>query len=127
MKKPLSLPNNRTNQEIVLTKAVIKLALIYGLKGKELGDIIGISEASASRLYKGNKLLSPQSKEGELALLLIRLYRSLNALLGNDFTKAKAWLNSKNDYFGAIPLEHIKRVDGLVECVNYLDAMRGKT
>jgi hypothetical protein len=47
-------------------------------------------------------------KEGELALLLTRLYRSLSALVGDDPAKAKVWLESPNHYFSAPPIERIK-------------------
>lgn len=124
MNNPIA--SNHLARAQVLTKALLNLITFYDLKGKELGEIIGISEASATRLNQGTKFISEKTKEGELALLLIRLYRSLNALVGNDPIKAKAWLTSYNSYFSKPPLEHIKRIDGLVEVVNYLDAMRGK-
>lgn len=127
MSTALRLQDTRHNREFVLTKALISLASFYNIKGKELSQIIGISESSATRLFKGSKLISEQSKEGELALLLIRLYRSLNALVGNDPAKAQAWLNSSNRYFSNKPIHHIKRIEGLVDVVNYLDSMRGKT
>jgi len=41
------------------------------------------SEASVSRLQTGRGL-DPETKEGELALLFLRLYRSLDALVGGD-------------------------------------------
>ena len=127
MNNPLHLKANLHARNRVLTKAVLKLASFYDFKGKELSEIIGISEAGATRLHNGTKLISEQSKEGELALLLIRLYRSLNAIVGNDPEKAKAWLNIPNRYLAQEPMNYIKRVDGLVAVVNYLDAMRGKT
>jgi len=117
---------NHHSREQVLTKALLRLVSYYDLKGKDLSQIIGISEASATRLHKGSKFISETTKEGELALLLIRLYRSLNALVGNDAAKAKAWLHSPNRYLSKKPLDAIKRVDGLVAVVNYLDAIRGK-
>lgn len=115
------------NRDVILTKAILNLALSYKLKGKELSEIIGISEASATRLNNGTKLILENSKEGELALLLIRLYRSLNVLVGNNPDKAQAWLHGSNRYFTQKPFDLIKRVDGLVAVVEYLDAMRGKT
>lgn len=115
------------HRDAVLTKALIRLASAYDLKGKEISQIIGISESSATRLSKGERLISEKTKEGELSLLLIRLYRSLNALVGNDPIKAKTWLNSPNRYFPVVtPIEHIKSIQGLIEVVNYLDAIRGK-
>lgn len=113
--------------DAVLTKALIRLATIYNINGKELSQIIGISQTSTTRLFKGEKLISPKTKEGELALILIRLYRSLSALVGDNPAKAKAWLNSPNHYFPQkLPIEYIKNIEGLIEVVNYLDAIRGK-
>lgn len=121
-----SLNNKMLEKERVLTKAVLNIANFYELTGKDLSHIIGISESSATRLNQGKKMLSPNTKEGEMALLLLRIYRSLNTLVGNNHLKAKAWLNSSNTYFGEKPIERIKTISGLVEVVNYLDAMRGK-
>lgn len=117
---------NSSEKEAILAKAILNVAHLYALSGKQLSEIIGLSESSTSRLQQGKKKISPYSKEGEMALLLIRVYQSLNALLGNNHEKAKAWLNSGNRHFDKTPLEKLKTVSGLVEVVNYLDAMRGK-
>ena len=119
--------NNMLHQEKgVLTKAVSNLAKFYSLTGKDLRKIIGISESSASRISQGTKLISPHTKEGEMALLLLRVYRSLNAMVGNNHEKAKLWLNSQNKYFRNKPIEEMKTIPGLIGVLNYLDAMRGK-
>ncbi len=116
-----------TEKERVLSKALLNMASFLKLSGKDLSEIIGISESSATRLHQGKKLISPSSKEGELALLLLRIYRSLNALVGNHHDKARAWLQSKNAYFNhQRPIDELKNVQGLVLVLNYLDAMRGK-
>lgn len=119
--------NNVHHQEdIVLTKAICNLSKFYSLSGRDLSQIIGISESSASRIGQGIKLISPHTKEGEIALLLLRIYRSLNAIVGNNHEKAKLWLNSQNKYFRNKPIEEIKTIPGLISVLNYLDAMRGK-
>lgn len=118
--------NTDHQEDIVLSKALCNLAKFYSLTGKDLSKIIGISEPTASRLSQGTKLISPHSKEGEMALLLLRIYRSLNAMVGNNHEKAKLWLNSPNKYFRNKPLEEMKTIPGLVGVLNYLDAMRGK-
>lgn len=116
-----------SEKERVLSKALINMASHLDLSGKDLSEIIGISESSATRLHQGKKLISPNTKEGELALLLLRIYRSLNALVGNHHDKARAWLQSKNTYFNhKKPIDEMKHVQGLVLVLNYLDAMRGK-
>ncbi len=111
---------------IVLWKAVLNLAAVYELTRKDLQDTLGFSQATLSRLYQKEGSINPQSKEGELALLLVRLYRSLSANLGGDDEAAKSWLKSYNRYFNESPLEHIRSITGLTEVVFYLDAMRGK-
>ena len=70
--------------------------------------------------------IDPASKEGELALLFLRLYRSLDALVGGDDGRARAWLTAQNDHLGGVPAERLTSVQGLVDVVQYLDAMRGR-
>ena len=95
------------------------------MTNRQLALITGTSEASVSRLRSG-RALDPGSKEGELALLFLRLYRSLDALVGGDDEKAREWLHAVNDHLGGIPVERIRTVEGLVDVVQYLDAMRGR-
>lgn len=118
--------NIHHQEEVVLTKAICNLSKFYSLTGKDLSKIIGISESGVSRIVRGTKLISPHTKEGELALLLLRIYRSLNAMVGNNHEKAKLWLNSDNKYFRNKPIEEIQTIAGLIAVLNYLDAMRGK-
>jgi uncharacterized protein (DUF2384 family) len=114
-------------EEVVLTKAILRMAEFLQLNGKDLSETLGMSEATISRLHQGKKFLSPHNKEGELALLLLRIYRSLNALVGNHHEKAQLWLHAPNHAFQLkTPLSHMKSISGLVEVAQYLDAMRGK-
>ena len=66
----------------------------------------------------------PQSKAGELALLLVRMCRSLDALVGSDVQKCRAWMESHNKALGGQPMRLVQRVEGLVATLNYLDGMR---
>lgn len=109
----------------VVAKAVLSAADRLGLRNRHLAAVIGSSEASVSRLQHGRGL-APESKEGELALLFLRLYRSLDALVGGDDDKAHAWLFADNEHLAGVPAERIKTVEGLVDVVQYLDAMRGR-
>jgi len=109
----------------VLAKATLAAAARLGLRSRQLAAIIGSSEASVSRLQNGRGI-EPDTKEGELALMFVRLYRSLDALVGGDDVKARAWLSTPNDHLGAVPAERIRTVEGLVDVVQYLDAMRGR-
>ena len=116
---------DRPDAAAVLTKATISAADRLGLRNRQLSTVIGSSEASVSRLRSGRGL-DPATKEGELALLFLRLYRSLDALVGGDDAKARAWLHAANDHLGGVPADRIRTVEGLVDVVQYLDAMRGR-
>jgi transcriptional regulator with XRE-family HTH domain len=109
----------------VLTRAVLAAAGQLGVRPRQLAAVLGVSEATVSRLPRGRGL-APASKEGELALLFVRLYRSLDALVGGDDDKARAWLHANNDHLRGIPADRICTVEGLVDVVQYLDAMRGR-
>ena len=78
-----------------------------------------------SRLQRG-RTIDPEGKEGELALLFVRLYRSLDALVGGDEAQARAWLHAHNTHVAGVPAERITSVAGLVDVVQYLDALRGR-
>lgn len=116
---------DQPHAEAVLTRATLAAAERLGLRNRQLAAVIGSSEASVSRLRSGRGL-DPGTKEGELALLFLRLYRSLDALVGGDDGKARAWLHAENHHLGGIPADRIRTVEGLVDVVQYLDAMRGR-
>jgi hypothetical protein len=126
MTSPLSRrPGPAAEPAPVLAKAVLAAADRLGLRSRVLAQVLGTSEASVSRL-RFARGLEPETKEGELALLLLRAYRSLDALVGGDDAKARAWLHAENDHLRGIPAERITTVEGLVDVVQYLDAMRGR-
>jgi hypothetical protein len=109
----------------VVAKAALAAAERLGLTSRHLATVIGVSEASVSRMQR-DRGIDPGSKEGELALIFVRLFRSLDALVGGDDAKARAWMHAMNDHLGGIPAERIRTVEGLVDVVQYLDAMRGR-
>jgi hypothetical protein len=124
MSRSRPLPAPQPQPDVVLTKALLRAAELLELSSANLARILGVSEASVSRLTSGARSVDPDSKEGELALLLVRVYRSLDALVGTDAAQRKAWLHSANRALNGKPAELIQRADGLVSVVNYLDAMR---
>jgi hypothetical protein len=56
----------------------------------------------------------------------VRLFRSLDAIVGSDDAAARAWLRSENRALGGVPLELIRDPAGLVRTVDYLDAARAR-
>jgi transcriptional regulator with XRE-family HTH domain len=109
---------------VLITKAVLRAAERLELSNKELARIIGVSESTISRMSAGAHTLSPEQKPFELALLLVRLYRSLDSIVGGDAMVARAWLRADNSALGSAPLEQMLSIAGLVETIAYLDARR---
>src|SRR5690554_6933090 len=116
----------RPAPEAVLAKAVLRAADQLGLKQGELAAVLGIHRTAVSRL-KNRPVIDPRSKQGELALLLIRLARALYALTGGDEEWMKHFMRSPNRITGGIPAEQITRIQGLMTVLQFVDAMRGKT
>jgi hypothetical protein len=108
----------------VVTRAALRAAGLLGMPNKTLAQTIGVSEATVSRMGAGAYTLAPGDKPFELALLLVRLYRALDALVDGDETAARAWLRSPNLALGGAPIALIQTVPGLVHTLGYLDARR---
>lgn len=113
-----------TDPALVLAKAAGRATGLLGLSGAALARVIGMSEPTVSRVLRGERAIDPASKEGELAALLVRVYRSLDALVGNDAAQRIAWMTSFNRDLGGVPRELIQTAQGLVATLSYLDGMR---
>ena len=110
----------------VLSRSVVRAARLLGLSQRALAQVLGLSDATASRLFAGRYVLARErTKEWELAILFVRLFRSLDALWGHEET-ARTWLASENLALGASPASLIGSVQGLVRVVTYLDSARGR-
>ena len=108
----------------VVTKAALRAAGLLGVSNKVLGRIIGLSEASVSRMGSGAYTLTPGEIPFELAVLFVRCYRALDAVVQGDDAVARAWVANPNAALGTPPLTLIQSVSGLVDAVAYLDARR---
>ena len=109
-----------------LSKATLRAASLLGLAQAELAPILGLSRATISRMAAGDHVLAPGQKSWELAALFVRLFRSLDALVGSNEAQARAWLDSENAALGGAPRQLIGKTEGLVHVVQYLDAARGR-
>jgi hypothetical protein len=119
-------PGHRTSNEgAVVTKATIRAADKLEVSQKTLASIIGVSEAVVSRMRSGSFALERTSgKSFELAALFIRLYRSLDAIVGGDEAVARAWLKNENTVLQSRPIDLVQKVQGLIDVIHYLDARR---
>jgi uncharacterized protein (DUF2384 family) len=109
----------------VLTKALVNTATCLDLPKVKLAHILGVSAATVTRLYANSYQLSPAKKEWDFAVLLVRLFRSLDSIVGGAADDAKKWLTTENKAFaGKKPVDLIESTEGLVRVVTYLDASR---
>lgn len=120
----------RTNAEItlsesrILSKAVARAASLLEFNKEELATIVGVGESDLSKLYDGIYFFQSESKQFSSAVLFVRLFRSLDAIVGGNVSVAKSWLRNENYAFQTSPFEKIKDVAGLAEVVEYLDSQR---
>ncbi|WP_454848567.1 MbcA/ParS/Xre antitoxin family protein [Rhizobium binxianense] len=115
---------NSPAEGAVITKAAVNAAERLGISARTLSLVLGLSEATVSRMKRQDHLLERGTKPFELAILLVRLFRSLDAITGGDETVARQWLRNANTALGATPLEKIVSISGLTDVLAYLDARR---
>ena len=116
-----SRPAVQPEPAVVLGKAVLRAGEVLGLSRSELGHVLGRDRTSLTRSG-----VDPASKAGELALLLVRVYRSLAVLVDDNEAQMREWLATPNRHTGGVPREQIREVAGLVTVCAYLDAIRAK-
>jgi hypothetical protein len=112
--------------DAVLSKAVARAAELWKLTNETLGEIIGVSASTASRLRAGAWRLEPRTKQFELAQFFVRLFRSVDSLMGSDDDAAASWLKTANTDLDGTPIELIRSIKGLTEVANYVDDFRAR-
>jgi len=113
-----------TSDVAVVSKAALRAADRLKLTNKALAQIIGVSEATVSRMKRGEYHLEGGQKPFELAILFVRMFRSLDAMVGGDDNVAAAWLINRNIVLQDAPIALIRSVSGLANVIQYLDARR---
>jgi len=119
-------PSVKESDNKLLTSAISKIARFWGLSNIKLSSVLGLSEATISRLRSGKTFLDPASKSFEAGQFLLRLFRSLDALMGSDDDAAKSWLASHNLDLEARPIDLIDSFKGLLTVCDYVDAHRAR-
>ena len=107
----------------VLSKATARAAELLHLNNATLARVIGVSEPTITRVRAGRGIY-PATKEGQLALLLVRVFRSLDPLVGGDEAKRVAWMHSHNKALQGVPAKLLENPEGLLATLAYLDGMR---
>jgi hypothetical protein len=121
-----ALSKSKPEPRRVLTGAVLRACVLLEITQSGLAQILGLSPSTISRMANGAYTLDDQKKEWELGALFVRLFRSLDAVVGSNDSSARSWLNGENNGLAGRPIELIRRTEGLVRVVQYLDAARGR-
>ncbi|MBO9376614.1 DUF2384 domain-containing protein [Sphingomonas histidinilytica] len=119
-------PDRAADQGRVLSEAIARIAGCWKLTNEQLGAILGLSPATASRLRSGGFRLDRSSKAFELGQYLVRLFRSLDALMGSDDLASISWLRTANLDLDGRPIDLIRTVRGLSDVADYVDDYRAQ-
>ena len=119
-RSPLTSPKEGS----VVTKAVLRAAEMTGVSAKVLASVLGVSESEVSRMKQARKDLAPGAKSFDLGVMFLRLFRSLDAIVGGERAVAAAWLKNHNTVLDGRPIEKIQTIAGLTDVIAYLDARR---
>lgn len=110
------------DSQTIVMKAYTKAYKTMGISDNQAAKLIGVGRSTLLRKHS----FETESKQSELQILFIRLYRSLFALFGGDLTSMKHWFEHKNKHIRGVPKDLCFSVTGLVNVNAYLDALRGK-
>ena len=119
-------PKAETGDGALVANAVQRIAEFWNLTNEGLGEILGLSASTVSRLRGGSWQFHPGTKSFELAQYLLRLFRSLDALMGSDDEAARSWLAADNGDLGGRPIELIRTIRGLSDVADYVDDYRAR-
>ena len=122
----LSVKSPIDSDEALVAKAIQRIADFWGLTNDSLGEILGLSASTVSRLRNGCWHFQAGTKSFELAQYLMRLFRSLDSLMGSDDSAARSWLVGENRDLGGRPIELIRTIRGLSDVADYIDDFRAK-
>jgi hypothetical protein len=123
---PRASPTPKSEPRRVLTGAVLRAGVLLDITQFGLAQILGLSPSTVSRMANGTYTLDSDKKEWELGALFVRLFRSLDALIGANDTAARGWLNGQNRGLAGRPIDLIRSTEGLVRVLQYLDSARGR-
>lgn len=109
--------------DAVLAKALFRASEQLDLKQSDIAAVLGMDRTAVSRL-KQSQSLDPASKHGELALLLVRLARTLFALAGGDEDWVRHFMRSPNKVTGGVPAEQVMSIQGLMAVLQFVESIR---
>ena len=126
MTAQITAAQSQVSEGQILSDAIARIAGFWKLTNAEVGRILGLSGPTASRLRAGAWRLERGMKQFELAQYLLRLFRSVDAIMGSDDDAAASWLRTANADLGGRPVDLIQTVRGLSDVADYVDDFRAR-
>jgi len=111
------IPRDQSDAQLV-AQACGRAAQVLGLSTSELSELLTQHQPNAD-----GQDLDPTTREGQLALLFLRVYRSLHGLYGGDQRLMRHWIEQPNRHLGEqSPRLLLARIEGLNCVADYLDS-----
>ncbi|WP_329415558.1 antitoxin Xre/MbcA/ParS toxin-binding domain-containing protein [Acinetobacter indicus] len=107
-------------QKKVLAKAVLSSAKQLGLTQEQLAIVLNLDSMETLNSLE----LDPDSSQGELAIILIHIAISLDALTGGETKWMQHFMKSPSKLTKGIPIEQIQTTEGLTTVLNVTEGLR---
>ena len=115
-------PNLLKSEAVKLTKEFFEATNSMGLSNREVGEILGVSEATISRAKKRDSYFTQtHHHQWVIAELLIKARLELTRIYDHP-RKEKHWFTTYNHELRAIPINILKSMEGLLEIVRHLES-----
>src|SRR6202012_901462 len=109
---PRASAKPKPEPRLVLTNAVMRASALYEITQSALAQILGLSPSTVSRMANGAYTLDEQKKEWELGALFVRLFRSLDAVIGSNDASARGWRHAGKNWLKGRPIDLIRSTEG---------------
>ena len=113
-----------SDRERVLTHAVLKTAEHLAMRDRDLAEVLGLSPGMISKMRNHGATLEDNRHPFQLAAALVRVYRSLAGIVGQEPAHIRAWFHAPNRDLDAAPADLVRHPQGLFTTLQYLDSHR---
>jgi IS30 family transposase len=119
----MSVPPELLHAEAArLTREFFEVTNFLGLSNREIGEILGVSEATISRAKKRERYFAQnRHQQWRSAELMIRAARELQRIYDHP-RKEKHWFTTYNSDLCAMPITLLHSMEGLIEVVRHLES-----
>lgn len=103
----------------LIAKALNKSIQLMGVLKSDVAEILKINRTQLKDSL--NSGFDTNSQQGLISLEIIRIYRSLSALSGNNSKFMNHFLYTENKFLGDRPIDIMKTMEGLEQVHQFLD------